>query len=375
MNVKQLIINNEDYTEFGDFLLSTGYKNIFLVCGQSLERLPIGGYLKEFEKQHDINLIRFSEFQPNPRYESVVKGIEIFQQESCEAILAIGGGSAMDVAKCIKLFCQMDKHKNYLKQEIIPNNIELIAVPTTAGTGSEATRYAVIYYNDEKQSVSDYSSIPTTVVFDASTLNSLPSYQRKVTMLDALCHAIESFWSVNSTEDSKELSKLAITDILKYMDDYLENDSLGNIKMLEASNTAGKAINITQTTAGHAMCYKLTSLYGIAHGHAAALSVAKLWGYMLHNTDKVRDVRGEQYFIQLLQELAEIFNCPDSLQAVGRFEEILKKLEIQIPVASKKDILVLRKSVNSDRLKNHPLELDEYAIETLYYEILNKEEE
>lgn len=104
-------------------------------------------------------------------------------------------------------------------------------------------------------------------------LKTLPAYQRKSTMLDALCHAVESFWSVHATAESKAYSRDALKMIRRYAEDYLANCDEGNAGMLLAANTAGKAINLTQTTAGHAMCYKLTSLYGLAHGHAAALCV------------------------------------------------------------------------------------------------------
>ena len=147
-------------------------------------------------------------------------------------------------------------------------------MPTTAGTGSEATRYAVIYFDGEKQSISDYSCIPSAVLMDASVLKTLPIYQKKSTMMDAFCHAIESYWSVNSSEESRQYSRRAIQLIMENKDLYIGNDETGNTQMLKAAHLAGKAINLTQTTAGHAMCYKLTSLYGIAHGHAAALCVS-----------------------------------------------------------------------------------------------------
>ena len=87
----------------------------------------------------------------------------------------------------------MDSSRNYLEQPIVPNDVKLLAIPTTAGTGSEATRYAVIYYNGVKQSVADESCIPSAVLMDSSVLKTLPLYQKKSTMLDALCHALAAF--------------------------------------------------------------------------------------------------------------------------------------------------------------------------------------
>ena len=99
----------------------------------------------------------------------------------------------MDVAKCIKVFYNMDEQRNYLEQEIVPNDVRLLAAPTTAGTGSEATRDAVLYFEGKKQSVSHESCIPSAVLMDPSLLQTLPEYHRKSSMLDAT----ESFWSVN----------------------------------------------------------------------------------------------------------------------------------------------------------------------------------
>ena len=113
-------------------------EKVLLVCDSSIKFLKINDYFNGKE-----NIIRFSDFVPNPLYESVVKGVDLFHKENCDTIVAVGGGSAMDVAKCIKLYSNMYREENYLKQKMVPNDVPLVAVPTTAGTGSEATRYAI----------------------------------------------------------------------------------------------------------------------------------------------------------------------------------------------------------------------------------------
>ena len=257
---QKILISSENYAELDIYFKENGIKSIMLVCGKSISSLRINQYFEALEIREGIRVVRFMDFQPNPLYESVVKGVEIFRENGCELIVAVGGGSAIDVAKCIKLYSNMDNEINYLEQLIIPNEVKLLVVPTTAGSGSEATRYAVIYYKGEKQSVTHESCIPSLVLVDASVLETLPEYQRKVTMMDAFCHAIESFWSINSTLESKEYSAEAIRLIIENKDSYLKNNEVGNINMLRAANLAGKAINITQTTAGHAMCYKPVNL-------------------------------------------------------------------------------------------------------------------
>lgn len=257
---EQIILTaDRDYSELDRYLQEHAVRGIFLVCDNAISFLRLNAYFEQLPERMGVSVVRFSDFAPNPLYESVVKGVAMFRAHRCDLILAVGGGSAMDVAKCIKLYAEMDPSVNYLRQPIVPNAIPLLAVPTTAGTGSEATRYAVIYFEGEKQSVSHESCIPSAVLMDPSALRTLPEYQKKATMLDALCHAVESFWSIHSDEQSKAYARAAISRILENKDAYLANEEAGNSEMLQAAHLAGKAINITQTTAGHAMCYKITT--------------------------------------------------------------------------------------------------------------------
>ena len=368
--MEQLILTADgNYAELDGYIKRSGIKSAMLVCGDSLRFLNIKKYFDTAEERLGIRIAKFSGFKPNPDYASVEEGVRCFKENGCEMIIAVGGGSAMDVAKCVKLFSNMKSGINYLEQKIIPNGVKLIAVPTTAGTGSEATRFAVIYYKGEKQSVTHESCIPEAVLFDESVLVSLPEYQKKSTLLDALCHGIESFWSVNSTEESKKISEKAIKSIISYKDGYFKGEN--NYEMLEAANIAGKAINITQTTAAHAMCYKLTSLYGIAHGHAAALCLAKLWRYMLNNIDKCADPRGKDYLLSVFDELAGVFGADSPEKAADLFEKFFDALGLETPGAKPDDIDILKVSVNQERLKNNPVIPDENDIEAIYKEILD----
>jgi len=347
-----------------------GKKRILLVCDSSIQ------FLEDFNKILDslaTPIIRFSNFQPNPSYESVVKGVEVLRNEGCDGIIVVGGGSAIDVAKCIKLYSNLpgDGTKGaWLKADIIPNNIPLLAMPTTAGTGSEATRYAVIYYEGAKQSITSERLIPESVIMDPNALKTLPLYHKKATMCDALCHAIESFWSVNSTDQSKEYSKAAIQGVIEHMEGYLNNTEEGRAGMLRAANTAGKAINITQTTAGHAMCYKITSLFGYAHGHAAILCDRVLFPWMIENTDKCIDPRGEEYLRKTLDEIGIAMGCADAKSGSDKLVKIFNRLEFEPFKASAEQYEELKNSVNPVRLKNHPITLDEETIDKLYHEVL-----
>lgn len=371
---QRIITPGENYKGLDEWIIETGCKRILMVCDGSIwYQKEFNAHLEEIEKM-GVKMIGFRDFQPNPLYENVLAGLKEFHEENCDAIIAVGGGSAIDVAKCIKLYSNMHgdgADGDYLKQEIVPNDIPFLVMPTTAGTGSEATRYAVIYYDGKKQSVTSESFISGTVLMDPNTLATLPIYQKKATMCDALCHAIESFWSVNSTEESKGYSKQAIELVIANMDSYLANTEEGRKKMLLAANIAGKAINITQTTAGHAMCYKIISLFRSAHGHAAILCDRVLFPWMVENTFKCIDPRGQEYMKRTLDEIGRAMGCEDGRSGAKKLVKIFEKLELEVPTATSEQFKELRTSVNPVRLKNHPIALDEATIDRLYHKILN----
>ena len=371
---QRIITPGDNYIGFDNWIKETGCKKILLVCDGSIwYQKEFNAHLAEIEKM-GVEMVGFRDFQPNPLYENVQVGVKSFRDEQCDAIIAVGGGSAMDVAKCIKLYSNLPgdgAEGSWLTAEYVPNDIPFLAMPTTAGTGSEATRYAVIYYDGKKQSVTSESFIPDTVLMDPATLITLPPYQKKATMCDALCHAIESFWSVNSTEESKEYSKAAIHGVMENMKGYLANTEEGRAGMLRAANLAGKAINITQTTAGHAMCYKITSLFKSAHGHAAVLCDRVLFPWMIENTDKCIDPRGQKYLKSTLDEIGQAMGCKDAKAGSEKLVEIFEELGLEVPEATAKQYAELKTSVNPVRLKNHPVTLDTETIDSLYHKILN----
>ena len=141
--MKQIIYNGIEHLSE----VLQGSKKVLLVTDSSFPFLNIKNEVEGIS----IPYVKFSDFTPNPLYEDVCKGVELFNAEECDTILAVGGGSSLDVAKCIKLYCRMSKDTLYLDQEYKDTGVKLIAIPTTAGTGSESTRYAVIYYDGKKQ--------------------------------------------------------------------------------------------------------------------------------------------------------------------------------------------------------------------------------
>ena len=318
------------YNDFSAFEIIKDKKPL-LVCDDAFDFLEI---------DLPCEFVRFSDFKSNPLYEDIKAGVKVLRKNKCDFIVAIGGGSSIDTAKGIKYYNHVD--------------IPILAVPTTSGTGSEATHFAVIYKGGEKLSIAEELILPEYVILQPDVLKSLPIYQKKCTMLDALCQAIESWWSKKATPESIDYSKKAIRLIFDNIASYLENEDDGNKNMLTASNLAGKAINITTTTAPHAMCYKLTSLYGLPHGHAVALCLPKVWRHM-GGFDDIAIALGEQ-------------SCEE---AVSFLEKLLQDLGISSPKnAVATDLELLTNSVNTQRLKNNPVRFDKSTIKSLYKEIL-----
>ena len=348
----------------------TDSKKVLLVCDSSFPFLTIKREIEQISQP----IVRFDQFTSNPLYGDVCRGVELFNAEQCDTILAVGGGSAIDVAKCIKLYCRMSEEKLFLEQPYEDTGVKLIAIPTTAGTGSESTRYAVIYYDGKKQSVTHESIIPDIAILEPKVLKTLPVYQKKCTMLDALCQGIESWWSVNSTEESKRYSRIAVETIIKNWQAYIfENADESLPQIMIAANYAGRAICITQTTAPHAFSYKLTSLYGLPHGHAVAICLPYIWEYMLQHLDKCVDKRGKEYLGNIFQQIATAMATESPEMAIAEFRQILLDLEIQSPTScTAGELELLAKSVNPIRLKNNPVRLEEKEIRELYNMVLFK---
>ena len=367
----QKIINGID--KLPGILKEVGCKKLFLVVDSSYPFLSIKDAIESLPVEENVS---FSDFTPNPLHEQVCKGIELLKDSDCDTILAVGGGSAIDVAKCIKLAVLANEGNDAIIPPIVNTRVEcdgsrlpFIAIPTTAGTGSESTHNAVMYYEGAKQTVTNDGVLPDYAILEPSVLKTLPLYQKKCTMMDALCQGIESWWSVNSTEESYVYSRKCIEFIMANWRKYIfDNDEEAAANIMLGANYGGRAINITATTAAHAMSYKITSLYGLPHGHAVAICLPEICEYMLSHMDKCIDVRGTEYLNSIFSSIAQAMGCQTPIEAIVMFREIMKDMEIINPVSEKKssDVIVLTSSVNPVRLKNNPIKLNESAISSLY---------
>ena len=389
----QIVLGRDDVKrELKDSIRRNAWKRIFLVAGNSFFKLPIGRDFAEIEEEMGITVEKFSGFSVNPKLEEAIEGSRAFKAFSGDVIIAVGGGSAMDTGKCIKLFSAVPD-ETLFQVPWQDNGVPFVAIPTTAGSGSESTPYAVLYRNGEKFSIEDESIYPLIRVEDARSLAYLPLYQKKVCLMDALSHAMEAIWCKNSVGDSLYYGKEAIETILDFYQAYFDNEEDALQKIAYAANQAGKAIAITKTSGGHALSYKLGTLFQLPHGLATSLVNKELYPLLAKNKDKKEDLEN-------LRFLAHCFGTNNIDAGVERYLGFLEEMEIlpkeRVYYRERMDaeelsfgkeeflekeeafweetVELLTKSVNQDRLQNHPMPLSEEDISGVYRSILMVEE-
>ncbi len=313
--------------------------------------------------------IAFSGFQPNPQIDDLKEGISVFNKGDYELILAVGGGSVIDMAKLISIFAHQKNaiETLVLNQGLIENiKTPLVAIPTTSGSGAEATAFAVLYIDKLKYSVATDLIQPNYVYLLPDFSFTAPSYLTACTGLDAFCQAIESVWSVNSNSQSEEYAYKAVDLIWNNLQLATnENNKLAKAKMQEASFLAGKAINITKTTAPHAISYVFTSYYNIPHGHAVALSLPYFFDYNNKLTEKdCNDSRGSKHVKARMVKLMKILGLSSgNLQGELKtfFNSIGINTNLHTLIGDYSAELVIN-NVNIERLNNNPRSISKDVI-------------
>jgi alcohol dehydrogenase class IV len=291
----------------------------------------------------------FHGFTANPDINQAYEGIRQYTANNCDYLISLGGGSAIDVAKSINILSE-NKQISLLERP----RAKHLSIPSTAGTGSEATRFAVMYNNGGKLSIEHEGLLPDYVILDPDLLVNLPDYHKKSTLLDAMCQAIEAIWAKGKTAKSRAYALSAMRIILEDVDNYFADNQESALRILQAANLAGKAINISKTTAAHAMSYKLSSVLNIAHGHAVALCLPLVWAHLLENNKAPEGLFVEQYngFLELFAKLG----------LAGRFAVNGNKTETTKSLAQ---------AVNPQRLRNHPIEISEELLVRFYSGIID----
>ncbi len=325
-------------------------------------------------------IAEFTDFSSNAKIGDLEKGLALFRKKNCDLTLAVGGGSAIDLAKGITILANnQGAIEDYFskKQPLQARTIPFVAIPTTAGTGSEATHFAVIYIGKTKHSLAHPSLVPDYAIIDPGLTFSLPSYQTACTGIDALAQAVESYWSIHSTEESKQYAQqaiaLALTHLEKAANAPASEDRIG---MAKAANLAGKAINISFTTACHAISYPITSYFVIPHGHAVALTLPEMVLYNAGVTnDDCLDKRGPGYVRKTMEELYALFKVQSAEEMKSKLETLLDSIGLQrklssLGIKTNEDVgLIIKNGFNPDRVKNNPRLVTEESLRTMLYRL------
>ena len=356
-------------------LLDKKVKNLLLVTGKNSFRSSGGE--KALRPLFDIfKVIRFKDFEVNPKFEDALKGVSIARENKIDAVVSIGGGSVIDIAKLILVFFEPHQNpKNIVKglQKPINPKIPHFSIPTTAGTGSESTHFAVVYLNKNKYSVSANFLTPYMAILDGELIISNSRKQKAYNGLDALAQAIESHWATGSTEESRSYSRKAIpilyNSLTKVVSGDVEKKDYQNF--IFAANLAGKAINISKTTAPHAFSYKLTSKYGIPHGHAVWLTLPKIFEIHLNTYDtKKLNLGSCEEFREILNEILSLLGINKNIILI-ELQKFLKNLDLEFSMenlgaSTKAARREIAEGVNLERLKNNPVTFSEEDIHNIF---------
>ncbi len=350
-------------SKIAEIVEQLGAENLLLVTGkQSFTASGARSALEEY--LGDRSVTRFSDFRVNCRIEDVGRGVKLLKSKVFDLVIAVGGGSVIDMAKLVNIFAADGGEIMSYVDDGAPlerKGLPLVAVPTTSGSGSEATHFAVLYVDMVKHSISHEYMRPDYSIVDPSLTVSLPRAVAASSGIDALGQAIESCWSVNSTDTSKGYSEQAIGLTVEHLIKAVKDpDNRSREAMAKAAHLAGKAIDIAKTTGPHALSYYFTSHYNVPHGHAVGLTLGRFIRFnSLVGRHDLADARGLQYVRDTVAQLLNLLGVTSAEEGMMRIESMMKEIGLEtdvrkIGLRTKADVQEFVRCVNTERLANNP---------------------
>ena len=315
----------KDNDELIALLQEKQIKSVLLVTDKGIRGLGLTETLENQIKSNDIKLAVYDDTVANPTTKNVAEALEMYKSNDCEAIIAFGGGSAMDCAKAtgarvVRPKKPLSKMKGILKvNKKLPL---LIAIPTTAGTGSETTLAAVITDSEtrHKYAINDFPLIPEYALLDANLTVGLPKFVTATTGMDALTHAVEAYIGRSTTKQTRDYALRAVKLIFENLETaYTDGTNLeARQNMLQAAYLAGLAFTKSYVGYIHAIAHSLGGKYNVAHGLANAIIMPyvlkkygkkifkKLWelGVYANLFDESTPIEvGAKYFIEKIENM------------------------------------------------------------------------
>lgn len=311
---------------------------VCLVTDSGLQAAGISGRVVDLLQAAGLPVEVFDAVEANPSFETVIKGAAVFQAEACEALIAVGGGSVMDAAKGIGLVARNSGDLpdfvgvNKVAQPLPP----LLAVPTTVGTGSEVTPFAVLTQRQQRKKLvfaSPYLA-PQVAILDADLVQSLPAEMVAATGMDALTHAVEAVTSRFANPFSDSLALAAIQRIAADLPAAVRGETAARESMLYASTMAGQAFSISRVGLVHGMSHPVSSYYGVPHGLANAILLPHVLAFnapaCAAQLVKIGIVMGvtatAEAVIETVRELGAQIGIPAGLRQVGVDETFLAEM-------------------------------------------------
>ena len=351
MSINRIVCTKTSY--FGEFARNEikteiekyHFKKAFLVSDKDLEKcgvvLKIEKVLKENNTPYKLDL----EVKPNPTIENVHYGLELFKKSNADFIIAVGGGSVIDTAKAIAVIANNPENEDVVSLEGVDKSknqaIPIIAVPTTAGTGSETTMDYVITNTKEKRKMAcmDSKVIPIAAILDTEIMSSLPLKLTAATAMDALTHAIESYLSKGAFSFSEMLSLKAVSlisenflKVLKNPNDYEVRKQLAIAQYIAGMSFTNVGLGIV-----HSMAHPLSAFYDIPHGVANALILPYVLEFnadvckekiieLSYACDKDFDSKGDwqkaaKHCCEIISSFNKAAGLPEVLSEIGVKEE------------------------------------------------------
>jgi alcohol dehydrogenase class IV len=312
-NPVKIIETNNWLTKLNYYINELSAKNILIITTNgNRTRLGLDNLF--------LNASIFSESTSNPSFRDCQNVFNFCKNKSFDSIVAIGGGSAMDLAKVViaHLSIQTDNVMELISFEgKYPKKIPAIFIPTNHGTASEVTMWGTIWNMQEKKkfSISHPDLYPKIAILDGSLTTTLPLGLSLITTMDALSHSFESIWNKNHNKKSTEFATTSISSILINIEHLKKNTSNVSIrnKLLSSSATAGLAFSNTKTAAAHSISYPLTIYFGIPHGIASSLTLIPLLDINYEHITKPINTICENLNINFLDLREKIKKIPSGL--------------------------------------------------------------
>ncbi len=344
------------------FLKDKKFNKIFIICGKKSYAASGGkNLLEKILKKKIVNV--YYKISPYPEIAELKKIIFLLNKFAPDLIIAIGGGSVLDygkIANALKLNRNIKNDIRRSKFNIKKKIAKLVAIPTTAGSGAEVTSTAVIYVDGIKYSIENdlivpdyFFLIPELIIYSKKKIKASSGF-------DAIAQSIESIISTRSNALSLKYAKKSLDLLIKNYLPYLnKTNKINSSSMLIGANLAGKAINISRTTAPHAVSYPFTYHYGVSHGHAVALTLEKFLKFnYLNMKDSHCNFNLEKRYKIIFEKtktknIIELQNFLINLKKNANLETDFSKLGINL----NRNISKIISDVNEKRLNNNPIKL------------------